>query len=57
MKTVLMTGKSALTLLMTFGFLRNFYIHGTRTMSNFTGIHSVAYVTVPDNLVAKQLAQ
>lgn len=57
MKAVLMTGKSALTLLMIFGFLRNFYVHSTRTMSNFTGIHSVAYVTVPDNSVAKQLAQ
>ncbi|KAL2740737.1 protein CutA [Vespula squamosa] len=51
-----MDGKFALTLLMIFGLLRNFYVHGTRIMSNFTGIHSVAYVTVPDNTVAKQLA-
>ncbi|XP_047369991.1 protein CutA homolog isoform X1 [Vespa velutina] len=51
-----MAGKSALTLLMIFGFLRNFYVYGTRIMNNFTEIHSVAYITVPDNAVAKQLA-
>lgn len=51
-----MARKPLLTLLMILSCLRSFYVQSTRTMSNVTGIHSVAYVTVPNDTVAKQLA-
>ncbi|KAI4484564.1 PREDICTED: protein CutA homolog [Polistes canadensis] len=56
MKILRMAGKFVLTLLMIFSLLRNFYVYGNKTMSNYTGIHSVAYVTVPNVEVAKKLA-
>lgn len=56
MKVLQMARKPLLTLLMILSCLRSFYVQSTRTMSNVTGIHSVAYVTVPNDTVAKQLA-
>ena len=54
-----MVGKSAIRLLTVLCFSR-FYVQGIKTlttMSNFTNVHSVAYVTVPTEEVAKTLAQ
>ncbi|KAI4487086.1 hypothetical protein M0802_012040 [Mischocyttarus mexicanus] len=51
-----MAGKSVVALLLMLTVIRNFCVNGSKTMSNYTGIHSVAYVTVPNVEVAKKLA-
>ena len=52
-------GKPVIGLLTVLCLSRSFYSQtiSTRTMSNFTGLHSVAYVTVPNETVGKTLAQ
>lgn len=53
-----MVGKPAIRLLTLFCFTRSLCAQSFRTMSNYTaGLHSVAYVTVPSDEVAKKLAQ
>lgn len=56
--------KPAFGLLTFLCFTKSLQAQSSRTMSNFSGIHSVAYVTVPKNssadepdAVAKKLAQ
>ncbi|XP_076240201.1 cutA divalent cation tolerance homolog [Calliopsis andreniformis] len=48
--------KSVFGLLMLFCFMRIISANSYRNMSSFAGIHSVAYVTVPTQEVAKKLA-
>lgn len=52
-------GKRVLMLsFITLFIVRNFSVQGQRTMANsLAGIYSVAYVTVPNNDVAKKIAQ
>lgn len=56
MRALRMANQSVLILLMALGLLRSVYVQANRTMSNFAGMYSVAYVTVPNDTVAKQLA-
>ncbi|XP_001607859.2 protein CutA homolog [Nasonia vitripennis] len=51
-----MVGKPAIGLLTFLCFARSSFTQSSRAMSNFTGLHSVAYVTVPREDVAKKLA-
>ncbi|XP_046736059.1 protein CutA homolog isoform X2 [Diprion similis] len=43
--------------LMLSALVRNIHLLGCSTMSNISGIHSVAYVTVPSNEVAKNISR
>ncbi|XP_058791727.1 protein CutA homolog isoform X2 [Phymastichus coffea] len=51
-----MVGKPAIGLLTFLCFTRRLNAETVRTMSNYTGLHSVAYVTVPSEEIAKKLA-
>ncbi|XP_046604818.1 protein CutA homolog isoform X3 [Neodiprion virginianus] len=48
---------AVLKFLMLSAFVRNIRLLGCSTMNNISGIHSVAYVTVPSNEVAKNISR
>ncbi|KAL0121331.1 hypothetical protein PUN28_006692 [Cardiocondyla obscurior] len=51
------TRASPVTVLMLLCITRSICAQVYQNMSSFAGVHSVAYVTVPDNAVAKKLAR
>ena len=52
-----MLGKPAIGLLTILCVTRSLQVQSLKAMNNYTSVHSVVYVTVPSDEVAKKLAQ